>query len=77
MRRFLVGLGSILLILAAIVGVRTVTVTSRQLGAPPAGTHRTGPVDSVAVAQHLAEAVRFRTISTNFGKTHIRVGAQK
>lgn len=65
MRRFLVGLGSTLLILAAIVGVRTVTVTSRQLSAPPAGTHRTGPVDSVAVAQHLAEAVRFRTISTN------------
>ena len=62
MRRTLGALVAVLLVLLAIVGVRTATLTSRQIHVPPL---RALPVDTVAVARHLAEAVRFRTISTN------------
>jgi carboxypeptidase PM20D1 len=62
MRRLLLGLAAVLLILVIIVGVRTATVKSRQL---PARTVAAIAVDSAAIAQHLAEAVRIRTVSEN------------
>lgn len=62
MKRFFLGLAAIVVILAAIVLVRTLTLT------PPAPVAEAPPtqVPDVAandVAQHLADAVRFRTVS--------------
>src|SRR5712671_4412352 len=59
MRRILQGIAALLLVVLAIMVGRTLMIAAppEQAAAPPI------PVDSNAVAQHLAQAVRFQTIS--------------
>jgi carboxypeptidase PM20D1 len=57
---FLVGLASALALLIVVLLVRTASVTSSQVAARPVTDL---PVDSAAAADHLAGALRFRTVS--------------
>jgi carboxypeptidase PM20D1 len=63
MKRIFIGIAAILVLLAVFMTARTLTVPSaaEQTAAPPI------PVDANAVAQHLAQAVRFQTISYGDG----------
>jgi carboxypeptidase PM20D1 len=63
MKRILIGLGAIVLVVLLFMVARTIMVPapSTESAAPPI------PVDSNAVAQRLAEAVRFQTVSYGDG----------
>ena len=56
------GLLSVLLLLVAVLAVNTLRKGSRQVEVAPLAAI---PVDEAAVAERLAEAVRFKTISTH------------
>ena len=63
MKRIFIGIAALLLVVLVIMVARTLMIAapSEQAAAPPI------PVDSNAVAQHLAQAVRFQTISYGDG----------
>jgi len=63
MKRIFQGIAALLLVVLAIMVGRTLMIAAppEQAAAPPI------PVDSNAVAQHLAQAVRFQTISYGDG----------
>src|SRR6266478_2948089 len=63
MKRIFIGIAALLFAIFAIMVARTLMIIapSEQVAAPPI------PVDSNAVAQHLAQAVRFQTISYGDG----------
>ena len=63
MKRIFKGIATLLLVVLAIMVARTLMIAapSEQAAAPPI------PVDSNAVAQPLAQAVRFQTISYGDG----------
>src|SRR5258708_19172106 len=63
MKRIFKGIAALLLVVLAIMVARTLMIAapSEQAAAPPI------PVDSNIVAQHLAQAVRFQTISYGDG----------
>src|SRR5712672_1109177 len=63
MKRILQGIAALLLVVLVIMVGRTLMIAAppEQAAAPPI------PVDSNAVAQHLAQAVRFQTISYGDG----------
>lgn len=63
MKRGLLSVAAVLLLLAGLLGVRTLLFTSRQAefaAGEPASSH---PVDADAVAARLAESLTFRTVS--------------
>ncbi len=64
MKRFLLALSTLVLLLAAVLGVRTLRFTSRQLPAEPAEHFA---VDATAAAERLAGALRHRTIAASEG----------
>ena len=70
MKRILIGLGIALLVLIAVLLVRTATVESRQITVQPV-TDLT--VDANAAAERLAAAIRFPTISHEDG--HVEAAA--
>jgi carboxypeptidase PM20D1 len=63
MKRFFVGVAALVVVLLAVMVARTVMIAApqEQAAAPPL------PVDSNIVARHLAEAIRFQTISYGDG----------
>jgi carboxypeptidase PM20D1 len=63
MKRIFIGIATLLLVVFAVMVARTLMIAapSDQAAAPPI------PVESNAVAQHLAQAVRFQTISYGDG----------
>lgn len=63
LKRILIGLGAVLLILVAVVIGRTLTVPVLEL----AGAGAADSIDAEGAAEHLAEAVRFETISYQRG----------
>lgn len=65
MKNILIGLGAIIGVVLTIVIIRTM-----MLPPPPAGEPKAPPiaVDANAAAQHLAEAIRFKTVSYGEGK---------
>lgn len=71
MKKFFLVLGLSLLVLAAVLVVRAATLESRQIQAEPV---KDLAVDSRAVAERLAAAVRFPTISHEDGK-HVEAAA--
>ena len=60
LKRVLLALGGVILVLAAVLVVRTLGFTSRQVAAEPADPF---PVDTAAAAERLAGALRIRTVS--------------
>jgi carboxypeptidase PM20D1 len=63
MKRIFIGIATLLLVVLAVMVARTLMIAApvEQVAAPPI------PVESNAVAQHLAQAVRFQTISYGDG----------
>jgi len=61
MRKWLALLGGVVLVLALVVGVRTVTLASRQVAATAV---QPVAVDAAAVGERLAAAVRLKTIAS-------------
>src|SRR3984893_19393803 len=63
MKRIFIGIAALLVAVLVVMVARTLMIAapSEQAAAPPI------PVDSNAVAQHLAQAVRFQTISYGDG----------
>ncbi|WP_295803366.1 M20 family peptidase [uncultured Microbulbifer sp.] len=66
MKKLAISLGTIVLLLAAIVLIRTLLYTAPSLPEVTLQTARmdTGEIDPQKVARHLSEAIRFRTISS-------------
>jgi carboxypeptidase PM20D1 len=62
MRKWLALLGGVVLALAVVVGVKTVTTPSRQIAATPVTP---AAVDAAAVSERLAVAVRLKTIASS------------
>ena len=60
MKKTLIGLGAVLLLLVAVVLVRTVRYTAP---APIAETPRVTKIDAGQIAEHLSAAIRFQTVS--------------
>ena len=65
MKRLLIGIAAIVLVLAGVLVVRTMNVAAPPAAAqaePPAS-----PIDANLAAQHLAQAIRFQTVSYGDG----------
>lgn len=64
MKRILGSLAAVLLLLAAVLLVRAASLRSRQVAASPVADL---PVDAARAAEHLAAALRFRTVARQDG----------
>jgi len=70
MKKILIGLGAVLLLLAAVVLVRTVRYTAPESApAPSAEKNQPADIDVRQIAEHLSAAIRFQTVSAQLGQS--------